>query len=406
MSYRPPQQILERYADVLVNWALGGGDGIKAGEVVLVSAQEDAKSLMVEACRAVWSAGGHVIPRLLPADDAELSLERAFYELASDEQLDFFPEKSQLGLLDQIDHVLHITGERDPEALASVDPGKMMRRQMSRSPWIEAQNAKEGAGKLTWTVGQYGTEAMAAEAGMSIEQYWEQIIIACFLDAEDPVARWREAAALIGESRDRLNALPIERLHLVGADADIWFTLGEKRQWIGGGGRNVPSFEIFTSPDWRGTSGWIRFSEPLYTHGQLVKDVELEFRDGLVVRAVASENEGLLKQILEAEHGNRVGEFSLTDGRISRITRFMASTLYDENVGGPFGNTHVAIGMSLRQTYDGDQQGVTEEQWEALGFNSSAVHQDIVSTVDRTVTAVMRDGSERVIYSGGRFQLD
>jgi aminopeptidase len=127
---------------------------------------------------------------------------------------------------------------------------------------------------------------------------------------------------------------------------------------------------------------------------------------GLVVRATASENEELLKQIVEAEHGNRVGEFSLTDGRISRITRFMASTLYDENVGGPFGNTHVAIGMSLRHTYAGDQEGVSEAQWDALGFNASTVHEDIVSTADRTVTAVLTDGSERVIYSNGQFQLN
>jgi aminopeptidase len=406
MSYQPSQQILERYANVLVNWALGGGEGIKPGDVVLVNAEEDAKPLMVEASKAIWRAGGHVIPRLLPADDSELSLERSFYELASEEQLDFFPSKFLLGLMDQADHLLHITGERDPTALASVDPAKMLRRQQSYGPLIDAQNAKEGAGKLSWTIGMYGTEAMAAEAGMSIEEYWEQIIFACFLDAEDPVARWREVGAQIAESRDRLNALPIDRLHMVGADADIWFTLGEKRQWVGGGGRNVPSFEIFTSPDWRGTNGWIRFSEPLYAHGQLVKDVELEFRDGLVVRATASENEELLKQIVEAEHGNRVGEFSLTDGRVSRITRFMASTLYDENVGGPFGNTHVAVGMSLRQSYAGDQEGVSEADWEALGYNYSTVHEDIVSTTDRTVTAVLADGSERLIYSDGQFQLD
>lgn len=62
--------------------------------------------------------------------------------------------------------------------------------------------------------------------------------------------------------------------------------------------------------------------------------------------------------------------------------------------------------MSLRHCYDGEQEGVTEEAWDALGLNSCAVHQDIVSTIDRTVTAVMTDGSERVIYSGGRFQLE
>ena len=67
---------------------------------------------------------------------------------------------------------------------------------------------------------------MAAEARLSIEEYWEQIIKACFLDLEDPVARWREVRAADQRHRDRLNALPIERLHVEGADADLWIATG------------------------------------------------------------------------------------------------------------------------------------------------------------------------------------
>jgi aminopeptidase len=110
--------------------------------------------------------------------------------------------------------------------------------------------------------------------------------------------------------------------------------------------------------------------------------------------------------MIAAPGADRVGEFSLTDARLSRITKFMASTLYDENVGGRYGNTHVAVGLGLRHTYDGDAAGVSEEQWEQLGFNASSVHTDIVSTSDRTVIAVLKDGSERVIYGDGRFQHD
>ena len=60
----------------------------------------------------------------------------------------------------------------------------------------------------------------------------------------------------------------------------MWLTLGQQREWSGGLGCNIPSFEIFTSPDWRGTEGWIRFSEPLYTFGRWSSGVELEFSDG------------------------------------------------------------------------------------------------------------------------------
>ncbi len=81
----------------------------------------------------------------------------------------------------------------------------------------------------------------------------------------------------------------------------------------------------------------------------------------------------------------------------------MANTLFDENRGGPYGNTHVAVGMAIKQCYDGDTAGVSEAEWERLGFNDSVVHTDIVSTTDRTVTAQLRDGSERVIYADGHF---
>jgi aminopeptidase len=85
----------------------------------------------------------------------------------------------------------------------------------------------------------------------------------------------------------------------------------------------------------------------------------------------------------------------------------MATTLFDENMGGPFGNTHLALGMSLTQCFDGDAAAVGDEQWDALGFNvDAAVHTDIVSTTDRTVTATLAGGGEQVIYTGGHFQLD
>jgi aminopeptidase len=109
--------------------------------------------------------------------------------------------------------------------------------------------------------------------------------------------------------------------------------------------------------------------------------------------------------MIASENADKVGEFSLTDRRFSRITKFMAETLYDENVGGPFGNTHIALGKSYHDCYAGDPGGVAAAEWERLGFNESSVHTDIVSTTDRTVTATLRDGTEQVIYTGGEFQL-
>ena len=405
MPYTPSPQVLERYADVLVNFALGGGAGIKRGDVVRVFAHEAAKPLYVELHRAVWRAGGHTIGAFAPDDAGSYNLTRDFYEIAGDEQLDFFAADHARGLIDQLDHQVSVISDADVHALEGVDPARIMRTGLALKPAIEWRTLKENQGHFSWTLGLWGTPAMAAEAGLSEEDYWQQIIDACFLEDADPIARWREVSGEIHAYIERLNALPIERLHVLGEDVDLRLTLGEQRQWVGGSGRNIPSFEIFTSPDWHGTEGWIAFNQPLYRYGNLVRGIRLEFADGRVVRASAEENERVIAEMVATDGADRVGEFSLTDRRFSRITKFMAETLYDENVGGPFGNTHIALGKSYHDCYAGNPADPDAAEWERLGFNDSTVHTDIISTTDRVVTATLRGGGERVIYANGEFQL-
>jgi aminopeptidase len=406
VPYTPPPEILERYASVLVDYALGGGEGVKPGEVVRVSAPESAKPLYLELCRAVWRAGGQVIGAYYPDEEQGMGGSKAFFELAAEDQLDHFPGKYLRGLVDEMDHQVSVIAEADPHALETIDPARIMRRGVALRELMDWRGEKENAGRFSWTLGLYGTDAMAAEAEMGAEEYWEQIVHACFLDEQDPIARWREIGRTLESNRERLDALDIERLHVEGEDADLWIALGERRRWLGGRGRNIPSFELFTSPDWRGTEGWIRFDQPLYRYGNLVKGISLRFEDGRVVESSAEQNEPVLREMIATEGADKVGEFSLTDRRLSRITRFMAHTLYDENVGGPHGNTHIALGRSYQDAYAGDPAEVSQEEWERLGFNNSSVHTDIVSTAGRVVTAQLRGGGERVIYRDGEFQLD
>ncbi|HET9074322.1 MAG TPA: aminopeptidase [Solirubrobacteraceae bacterium] len=407
MSYTPPQEILERYADVLVSYGLGQGRGVQAGEVVGLRIAEDAKPLLLEIAKAVWRAGGHLLTEFVPADDGHWNMGRAFYELASEEQLAYFPDAWVKTWFASIDHYLMVRATRDPQALAGVAPEKVMAHQKAWGPQLKHRFDKVNAGALSWSLAEYGTAALAAEAGMSLEEYWNQIISACYLDEPDPVARLRETGARIHATVDWLNGLDIDRLHVEAPDTDLWLTLGEGRRWIGGDTENIPSFEIFTSPDWRGTEGHISFSEPLYRNGAIMEGIRLRFEAGRVVEASATRGDAQIKALVAADAGAaQIGEYSLTDGRVSRITRFMATTLYDENRGGPAGNTHLAVGSAYRDTYTGDVANTTDEQFAALGFNESSIHVDIISTSDRTVTATLRDGSEQVIYAGGQFQND
>jgi aminopeptidase len=405
VPYQPTPEILERYAAVLVDFALGSGRGVQPGEVVRLVAPESAKPLYVALNHAVWKAGGHVIGGYQPSDDDTFNLSRDFLQSASDAQLDHLAARYMRGLVEEMDHQVSIIADTNPHALDSVDPARIMRRGEAMRPVLDWRGEKENAGRFTWTLALYGTAAMAAEAGMSQAEYWEQIVHACFLDEPDPVSRWREVGKRLDQTRRELNALDIESLHIEGEDVDLRVSVGERRHWLGGRGRNIPSFEIFTSPDWRGTEGWIYCNQPLYRYGNLVKGIRLEFAEGKVTSASAEENERVLLEMIATPGADRIGEFSLTDRRYSRITRFMAHTLYDENVGGEFGNTHIALGRSYQDAYDGDPAGVAEAEWQRLGFNQSSVHTDIVSTTDRRVTARLRDGARRVVYADGEFQL-
>src|ERR1700727_728167 len=102
MNYIPPQEILERYASVLVDFALGGGEGIKQGDVVRVTSPESAKPLYAELLKAVWRAGGHVIGGYYPDEEQGMGGSKAFYELAGEQQLDHLPASYLRGLVDEM----------------------------------------------------------------------------------------------------------------------------------------------------------------------------------------------------------------------------------------------------------------------------------------------------------------
>jgi len=412
MSYTPRDEVLRKYADVLVNFALGGGKGIKKDNVVRVSASESAKPLYLAVCNAVVDAGGHVIAHYGPDDEKgdkrrNISVSRYFYEHAKPHQISFFPAKYLKGLVEQMDHSVFLLAEKDPHALKGVEPKKIMARGVALKPFMDWRHEKEWKGKFTWTIALYGTAAMAKEAGLSEKEYWNQIIKACFLDQRDPIAKWKQVYKQIEHYRSKLNKLSpkIAKLHAKGPDMDIWFKLGDKRAWHAGSGRNIPSFEIFTSPDWRGTEGWIRFNQPLYRYSNKITSIQLWFKNGRVVKSSAKTNERLLREMIATKDADKIGEYSLTDSRHSRITKFMAETLFDENMGGPYGNTHIALGMSYRDTYAGDVSKLTDKEAKHLGFNDSSVHTDMISTTRRTVTAHLKDGSKKIIYKDGHFVL-
>jgi aminopeptidase len=199
--------------------------------------------------------------------------------------------------------------------------------------------------------------------------------------------------------------MDVRYYHIQSENIDLRIDPGEQRKWVGVSGHNIPSFELFLSPDWRGTEGVYFANLPTYRSGNYVEAVSLKFKKGRVIKAEAQKGEDfVIKQISMDKGASRIGEFSLTDKRFSKINRFMANTLFDENFGGRQGNCHLALGSSYSDTFDGDSAKLTKEKKVELGFNDSALHWDLVNTEKKRVTAHLMSGRDKVIYEDGMFK--
>jgi aminopeptidase len=404
---KPDESLLKKYARVMVQCALNNGLGIKKGDTVFLVGQECTNALFMAIAKEIYTNGGNVITNYLPDNTRDNSLPRFLLQNGADDQISFFAKPYWQGIVDAADHILFIVSEPDIHYLEGLPSSKISMMNSARAPYMKMREEKEQAGKLSWSLCLYGTQSMADEAGLPLEAYWEQIIEACYLREDDPVMKWKQVQKEIEEIKDKLDALEIEMLHIKGNDVDLKVQIGKNRKWLSGGGKNIPSFEIFTSPDWRGTNGSISFNQPLYYSGKRISGLSLRFDNGVVVASSATENEDALREMIGQENADKVGEFSLTDKRHSRITKFMATTLFDENMGGEFGNTHIALGNAYKDTFTGDMSTVPEDEWADMGYNNCPkVHTDIISTSNRTVTATLRDATERVIYKDGEFALD
>lgn len=304
-----------------------------------------------------------------------------------------------------INGLIALHAPQDLTHLKNIDPARIAKNAVARKPIREILDEREQQGLFSWTLCNYPTEELAGRAGLSVKEYSNQIVRACFLNEKDPVKKWKEVTKQINEIGAWLTSLPIDTLRVESEHMDFEVLLGSQRRFIAGGGCNIPSFEIFTSPDWRGTRGVYFADLSSYRSGNYVKGVRLEFKNGRVVKADAEQGADFVRKMVAMDRGAaQIGEFSLTDRRFSKINKFMADILFDENFGGKYGNCHVAIGASYADTFSGPQSKLDKKMKEKLGFNDSSLHWDLINTENKRVTARLKDGSTQVVYEKGEFK--
>ena len=342
---------LARYADVLL-WGLktARSQSYHKGDIFLIRYHLAAIRLAEILEAKLLRMGMNPVQRLIPTP----TMERNFFRLANRRQLIFAPPGEE-DLYHHLNGGIYLQAPDSITHLSRTDPKRIATFNLSRKHLRDILDQREEQGQFGWTLCMLPTAELARHAQLSMPDYTRQIVAACFLNRKDPVAQWQLLFENALGMKKWLNSLAVEYYQVESAHVDLKITPGARRRWIGLSGHNIPSFELFFSPDWRGTEGIFYADQPSYRSGNYVEGVRLEFKKGQVVKASAKTGEAFVRQQLVTDKGaNKLGEFSLTDKRFSRIDRFMANTLFDENYGGKYGNCHVALGSSYSDTFDGN----------------------------------------------------
>ena len=391
---------LDNYAEVLL-WGLkkARGGEYKKNDIILIRFDLAALTLAEMLQEKLLRQGMSPVLRLNTTSQMELT----FYKLSNPTQLVFQPPGSK-ELCEKLHGSIFLHAPDSLTHLRTIDPKKIGKAAVAAKPLRDILNKRDDTGKFGWTLCTFPTSALATHAKLSINEYARQVAKACYLNTKDPAREWEHIFNNASSIKKWLNGMRVKTYHLESKTIDLTITPGERRRWVGISGHNIPSFELFLSPDWRGTEGTYYANLPSFRSGNYVKGVKLEFKKGCAVSATAEVGEEFVKKQLSMDKGaDKVGEFSLTDKRFSKINRFMANTLYDENYGGNYGNCHLAVGASYADTYDGNPAELTTQKKKRLGFNDSALHWDLINTEPKTVTAHLRSGKRVIIYKDGKF---
>jgi aminopeptidase len=269
--------------------------------------------------------------------------------------------------------------------------------------------------ELAWTVVGAPTPGWADSIGISgLAELWDAVAVAMRLDEDDPIAAWREHIATLHARRDLLNARRFDRVRYRGPGTDLTVGVSPESSWVSASVQNadgveflpnMPTEEIFFSPDWRRADGIVRTTAPFFlvSMGTLVEGLEIELRDGTIVAAQADRGEDAVRTQFDAvPRARHLGEVAIVDGssRVRRTGLTYKDMLFDENIG-----SHIAWGAGFPFSWQ-DGIRMTPEQRISAGLNQSGTHVDIViGSPQVEIDGIHADGSRVRIVEGDRFVL-
>lgn len=361
---------IDKYADLLVHYSLY----LKEGERVFVRTTTLAEPLLKAFYEKATDAGAIV--------ETEISFEQQEQILMSKgkpEQLQHVSASFKEAMT-EFDAVMVIRAPYLSTRQFEVLPANRNRRMQVLQPYDQIYFERLGNASLKRSLCQYPTAYGAHHAGMSLDEYTRFIQDACFLNEEDPAAKWKELSEYQQGVVNYLNTC--DQIMYRSPQFEISFSV-KGRKWINSDGKaNMPSGEVFTSPVEDSVEGEIYFNFPSIYQEHDVQGIRLIVKSGEVVEWTAEVGQELLDRIFHIEGSRRFGEVAIaTNKNIQRPTK---NILFDEKIGG---TVHMAIGQSYLQSG---------------GKNHSPIHWDMITDM-RQGGEIIADGS--LIYRNGEFLL-
>lgn len=338
---------IARFARLLIHYSLE----IKPGQKLAIQSTPLADELLEAVYAEALRAGAHAYVLLELPDQWEI-----FYKHAGGSQLDFVSPIHRM-VAEEFDARLHIDAEENTRLFSNVDPQKMAQRSRAYQPVNQTFFDRTARGEFRWCSTLYPTNALAQEADMSLSQYREFVFAAGKLNSPDADALWQQEGIRQRELVAWLEGK--NEAHFKGTDIDLTLSIRGRRFEVSDGKYNFPDGEIFTGPEEDSANGWVRFRYPALGRGREVRDIELWFEGGKVVKETASKGLEFLKQTLDTDAGARyIGEWGI--GTNYDIPRFSSNMLFDEKLGGTI---HFALGASYPETGGKNQSGI---HWDLL----------------------------------------
>ena len=374
-----PDERLERYARLAVEVAVN----LQPGQFLRINAEPEHLPLVRAIGRLAYEHGA----RYVEAQFRDMHVRRARVQHAPEDSLDWSPPWS----LALVDHLIEtrgatitITGESEPELLADTDQRRAQRTRarLATEKLLDAENRR----LIQWTIVGYPNEgwATAVFGEPDVERLWQAVATATRLDEPDPVAAWHEHLDRLRDRAAQLDERRFDAIRFAGPGTDLVVGLCDRHHWLTAAEVsvegiphvvNVPTEEVYTTPDARRTEGTVRSTFPLALGGTIVRGLELRFAAGKVVQVRAETGLDAVREEMATDEGaGFLGEVALVDreSRVRKTGIVFLDTLFDENAA-----CHLAWGQGIPTALDGGEE-MTVEELERCGYNDSVVHTDFM----------------------------